>query len=63
VAIPGAELPLNQSLLLTNQNLGHEHPIVAMTMRTIAVSQAIQGHYGEVERFIRRSLEISEKAL
>ena len=30
-------------------------------MRTIAVIQAIQGHYGEAERFIRRSLEISEK--
>ena len=32
-------------------------------MRTIAVFQAIQGHYGEAERFIRRSLEISEKTL
>jgi hypothetical protein len=25
--------------------------------------QAIQGHYGEAERFIRRSLEISETTL
>lgn len=32
-------------------------------MRTIAVIQAIQGHYGEAERFIRRSLEISERTL
>jgi hypothetical protein len=32
-------------------------------MRTIAVIQAKQGHYGEAERFIRRSLEISEKTL
>jgi hypothetical protein len=33
-------------------------------MRTIALIQAIQGHYKkEAERFIRRSLEISEKTL
>jgi hypothetical protein len=32
-------------------------------MRTIAVFQIIQGHYGEAEQFIRRSLEISEKTL
>ncbi|MBI3806735.1 MAG: tetratricopeptide repeat protein [Nitrospirae bacterium] len=49
--------------MLTNRNLGHEHPIVAVTMRTIAVFQAIQGHCGEAERFIRHSLEISEKVL
>ncbi len=58
-----ADLLLKQSLLLTNQNLGQEHPIAAATMRTIAVFQAIQGHYGEAERFIRRSLEISERTL
>jgi hypothetical protein len=32
-------------------------------MRTLAVFQAIQGRYGEAERFIRHSLEISEKTL
>jgi hypothetical protein len=53
---------LNQLLSLTNRVLGHEHSIVA-GMRTIAVYQSIQGHYGEAERFIRRSLEISEKTL
>lgn len=58
-----ADLLLNQSLLLRDQNLGHEQLIVAMTMRRIAVSQAIQGYYEDAERFIRRSLEISEKAL
>ena len=32
-------------------------------MRTTAVCQVIQGHYGEAERMIRRSLEIGKKTL
>ena len=58
-----ADLLLSRSLSLTNRVLGHEHPIVAVTMRTIAVFQVMQGNYGEAERFIRRSFEISEKTL
>ena len=44
------------------QNLGPEHPMVALRLNNLAVLYSDQGRYDEAEALYRRTLDIEEKA-
>ncbi len=57
-----AERLLKQSLEMTSQALGTDHPRIAALLIKLGSLYAVQRRYAEAERHLRLSLEINEKA-
>ena len=58
-----AERYYERSLLISEEQLGADHPYTASSLNNLAVLYRAQGHYSEAEPLFRRSLLICEEQL
>ena len=58
-----ATLVSEQALKIAKENVGPDHPAVAMSLNNLALLYATQGNYAKAEPLYKRSLAIREKAL
>ena len=58
-----AEPLIRRALAINENNLGSDHPTVAIQLNVLAYLLHDAGRFGEAELFFRRALEMSEKSL
>ncbi len=58
-----AEQLCQRALLLGEQTLGFEHPLIAEALKGLASIFYLQGKYGETKQFCQRALRIEEQTL
>jgi tetratricopeptide (TPR) repeat protein len=58
-----AELRYQRALSINRENLGPDHPLIAINLNNIAEILRVQGRYTDAEPLYRRAIAIDEKAL